>query len=151
MPERNPREWQIRVCACGREQVQGELGAGVCWHHWDPDGEQFGLEMDRVYTVEDLGPERMLAWAIDRLRGPDTTLAAERLTGHVRLTLPRGRHIDDGGLDVEITGDGHPVEITWTEKSDDFHGTATRCIVLSESELLTIIAEWAALRGDGDA
>lgn len=57
MSERKPREWQIRVCACGREQLQGELGAGVCWHHWDPDGEQF-LEMDRVYTVE--GPPRPL-------------------------------------------------------------------------------------------
>ena len=137
MSERKPREFEIEACpGCGCDPE-----ACVC-DECD--------EIETVPVVEVLGPERMLAWAIDRLRGPDTTLAAERLTGHVRLTLPRGRHIDDGGLDVEITGDGHPVEITWTEKSDDFHGTATRCIVLSESELLTIIAEWAALRGSGD-
>lgn len=137
MSERKPREFEIEACpGCGCDPE-----ACVC-DECD--------EIETVPVVEVLGPEAMLAWAIDRLRGPDTTLAAERLTGHVQLTLPRG-DLDDGGLDVEITDDGHPVEITWTEKSDDFHGTATRCVVLSESELLTIIAEWAALRGDGDA
>lgn len=146
MPERNPRTIDVRVRKCPH---CGRLSDGRYGVLCDCD-DASESEFERIVFVEDLGPEAMLAWAIDRLRGPDTTLAAERLTGHVRLTLPRGRHIDDGGLDVEITDDGHPVEITWTEKSDDFHGTATRCIVLSESELLTIIAEWAALRGSGD-
>lgn len=133
MPERNPREWQIEVCSeCGCDPE-----ACVC-DECD--------EIETVPAVEDLGPERMLAWAIDRLGGPDPALPAERLTGYVRLTLP-GK---EDGIDVEITDDGHPVEITWTEDADDFYGTETRCVVLSESELRTIVAEWAALRGSGD-
>jgi len=54
MPERNPRKWQIEVCSeCGCDPE-----ACVC------------VECDEIETVpvvEVLGPERMLAWAIDQL------------------------------------------------------------------------------------
>lgn len=46
-----PREWQIRICPkCGREQLQGEVGAGICWHI--RDGITYGQPMDRVYVRE---------------------------------------------------------------------------------------------------
>lgn len=68
MSERKPREFEIEACpGCGCDPE-----ACVC-DECD--------EIETVPVVEVLGPERMLAWAIDRLRGPDTTLAAERLAG----------------------------------------------------------------------
>lgn len=69
MTERKPREFEIEACpGCGCDPE-----ACVC-DECD--------EIETVPVVEVLGPERMLAWAIDRL-GEDAV--AERLVGERRV------------------------------------------------------------------
>lgn len=140
MPERNPRKWTLFVCPDCNRVAWDDDDLGCC------EGSADGAI--QIPVTEDLSPRSPwedLAAAITRLglEQPGVCVA-ERLTGYryVRLELPRR----GGAINVELDAAGG-IRVSWL--ADDV-AEAEGAGWLGLGEVAAVVAEWAALRGDGD-